>query len=91
MSRKDKTLRSTKKRRTKKRRTKKTRTKKTRTKKIRRRIKTDQEGGEMVMAAVAVIKSELIQSLILYAIVQLEKKGDNKCVKYAEDLDGFAL
>ena len=86
MSRKDKTLRSTKKRRTKKRRTKKTRTKKTRTKKIRRRIKTDQEGGEMVMAAVAVIKSELIQSLILYAIVQLEKKGDNKCVKYAESM-----
>jgi hypothetical protein len=40
----------------------------------------------MVMAAVAVIKSELIQSLILYAIVQLEKKGDNKCVKYAESM-----
>ena len=37
-----------------------------------------------MMTALAVVKSELIQSIILYAIVQLEKQGDKKCVKYAE-------
>ena len=81
MSRKDKTLRSTKKRRTKKRRTKKTRTKKTR-----RRSKARQEGGGAVVSA-SVIKSELIHGIILYAFGQLIKQGDKKCVKYAESME----
>jgi hypothetical protein len=92
MSRKDKTLRNnkrrTKKRRTNKRRTNKRRTKKRRTKKTRRRSrrrsKARQEGGVPMMTALAVVKSELIQSLIFYALGQLKKQGDKKCVKYAE-------
>ena len=83
MSRKDKTRQLTKKRRTKKTRTKKRRTKKTR-RRSRGRSKARQEGGVPMMAALAVVKSELIQSIILYAIFQLEKQGDKKCVKYAE-------
>jgi len=85
MSRKDKTRQLTKKRRTKKTRTKKRRTKKTR-RRSRGRSKARQEGGTPMMAAVPVIKSELIQSIILYAFGQLIKQGDKKCVKYAESM-----
>ena len=81
MSRKYKTRKLTKKRRT-----RKIRTKKRRTKKTRRRSKARQEGGGTV-AAVSVIKSELIHGIILYAFGQLIKQGDKKCVKYAESME----